>query len=124
MKITTLAVIFGAFVAGLGLVGLMSGEGRIAGEAINVNMLLDVTRIALGAMLVIGGLRSAEAARSAMTFFGFAYLGMFALGLVSPNLFGALPAGLGWIDQLLHSVGGAGALLFSAQSAHRGRYAV
>lgn len=119
MKVTTLAVITGIFVAALGVIGLINGEGRFS-DAMNINLMLDLARIALGSMLILGGLRSPESSRNAFGIFGFAYLGMFLLGILSPNLFGILPAGLGWMDQSLHIVGGLAGLFLKSVGTHKG----
>jgi hypothetical protein len=119
MKVTTLAVIVGVFVASLGLIGLVNGEGRF-GDAMNINLLLDIARITLGSLLILGGLRSPESARNAFAVFAVAYLGVFLLGIISPTLFGALPAGLGWLDQTLHLGGGLAGLFFKNYGTHRG----
>jgi hypothetical protein len=119
MKVTTLAVIIGLFVAALGIIGLVNGEGRVS-DALNINLMLDATRIIVGTFLIIGGLRSPESARNAFTVFGFASLGIFMLGIISPTLFGAIPAGLGWFDQTFHLVGGLAGLLFKNMRMHRG----
>lgn len=116
---TTFAIVIGIFIAALGLIGLVNGEGRF-GDAMNINLMLDLTRITLGALLIIGGIRSPESARNSFAIFAITYLGMFLLGLISPTLFGALPAGLGWIDQTLHLVGGLAGLFFKSFGTHRG----
>lgn len=105
IKITMLAVYGGIITASLGIIGLVNGEGRI-GDIINMNLMLDSARIVLGAILIIGGLRSAEAARNAFTVFAVVSLGIFMLGIISPTIFGFLPAGLGWFDQTFHLASG------------------
>jgi hypothetical protein len=105
MKLTTMAIFIGAVVALLGLLGLISGDGRMFGE-MNIDLLLDIVRIALGGFLIYGGLKSVELAKTAFFTFGVLYLGMFLVGLIDPQVFGMLPGGLGLIDQALHLVGG------------------
>lgn len=119
MKVTTMAIVLGVFVAALGLIGLINGEGRF-GDVMNINLMLDFTRITLGALLIVGGLRSVESAKNAFAVFAIAYLGVFLLGIISPTLFGALPAGLGWFDQTLHLVGGLAGLFFKNFGTHKG----
>jgi hypothetical protein len=119
MKITTTTLIIGLIVAALGVVGLLSGDTIIAG-GMNTDFILDVTRLGLGALLVFGGLKSADASRTVLSLFGVAYLGMFVLGIMSPTLFGLLPNGLGWMDQTLHIIGGIGAL-FIAMAGNKNR---
>jgi len=106
MNITKLALIVGIVVAGLGLLGLISGDGKIA-DSMNIDLMLDMARVGLGAILIFASTKSVEISRTAFAIFGVAYLGMFVLGLLSPTLFGMLPSGLGLIDQVLHLGGGA-----------------
>ncbi len=105
MKLTAFATTIGAFVLLLGILGLISGEGRMMGE-MNIDIVLDISRIALGGFLVYAGLQSAELSRTALMTFGIAYLGMFLVGLLDPTLLGLAPSGLGTIDQILHLGGG------------------
>ena len=112
MKSATAAINIGAIVIVLGVTGLVSGDGRI-GDSMNIDFMLDMTRIALGAILVIGGLKSVEASQIALNIFAVAYLGMFLLGLISPTLFGLVPSGLGLVDQILHFGGGILAIYFA-----------
>lgn len=116
MNSKTTAIILGIFVAGLGMMGLLGGEGRM-GDSMNINLMLDVVRIVLGSALIISGFGTRDSARTALMFFGIAYLGMFVAGLASPQLFGMTPDGLGWIDQTLHLVGGVLALAVSLVAA-------
>lgn len=105
MNINKLALYTGALVAGLGVVGLISGDGRMAG-VMNIDLMLDGARVALGALLIYASMKSANTARTAFMAFGAAYIGMFILGLLSPTLFGLLPGGLGLVDNILHIGGG------------------
>lgn len=98
-------ILLGIVVGGLGIVGLLVGEGRIGG-AININIVLDLARIVLGAWLIIAGMRSVGASRMALEVFGIVYLAFFVIGLFSPTLLGMLPSGLGWADQVIHLAGG------------------
>lgn len=113
-------IILGILVGGLGVVGLLAGEGRIGG-AININVALDVIRIALGAWLVIAGMRSVNASKRALEVFGIAYLAFFVLGLFSPTILGMLPSGIGWADQLIHLAGGVLALWMAGAIESRAR---
>lgn len=98
-------ITLGILVGGLGIVGLLAGEGKIGG-AININLTLDLIRIVLGAWLIYAGMRSPEASKRALEVFGIVYLAFFVIGLFSWNMLGLLPSGLGWADQLLHLGGG------------------
>lgn len=117
-NLKSISLIVGIVVEALGVLGLVMGEGR-AMEEMNINLLLDVARIGLGALLVWGGMRTAETARTALGIFGIAYLGMFLVGLISNDLFGLAPAGLGVIDQALHLGGGVLAIILAMVPARR-----
>lgn len=122
MKITTATLVLGIFIAFLGLFGLITGEGRVAGE-MNIDFLLDIARIGLGALLTFSALHSANASRTALTIFSAAYLGMFVAGILSPTLFGITPNGLGTIDHVLHVAGGILGL-FIARFENQNRFAM
>jgi len=111
MNITKAALYTGIVVAALGLLGLVMGDGRVA-DSMNIDLMLDIARIGLGALLIFASTKSAELSKTAFAIFGIAYLGMFVLGLLSPTLFGMLPAGLGLVDQVLHLGGGALGIYF------------
>lgn len=123
MKLTTIALITGSFVALLGLLGLVSGEGRLMNE-MNIDIVLDVTRLTLGAFLVYAGMKSAELSKTALSIFGGLYLGMFVLGLVSTDLFGLLSSPLGFVDQVIHIGGGIAGFILPFFTNNRNRVAV
>jgi hypothetical protein len=106
MKKTTAGITIGSIVALLGVIGLFAGEGTIMSGAMNVDITLDIIRVLLGGYLIYGSMRSLESEKMAMEVFGVAYLAIFILGLFTPTLFGLIPSGLGWFDQLLHIGGG------------------
>lgn len=105
MRITSLAMIIGLFVAALGVIGLVSGEGQIL-EAMNIDLFLDISRIVLGGMLIWGSATSDYASRVTLGIFAVVYLAAFVVGLISPTLYGLLPNGLAWFDQTLNLIGG------------------
>jgi hypothetical protein len=113
-------ILLGIVVGGLGVVGLLAGEGRIGG-AININLALDLIRIVLGAWLVLAGLRSPEASKRALEVFGIVYLAFFVIGLFSWNMLGLLPSGIGWADQVIHLAGGILALWMAGAMQSRTR---
>jgi hypothetical protein len=115
MKPTTTTFVIGLIVGLLGLLGLISGETQL-GDSMNVDIALDIIRIALGAYLIYSSRKSLPAMRTALNVFGIAYLAMFVLGVISPSLFGIAPHQLGWMDQTLHLVGGAAGLLLGMAS--------
>lgn len=106
MKKSTAGITIGSIVALLGVIGLLGGEGKIMAGSMNIDITLDIVRILLGGYLIYGSMRSLESEKRAMEVFGVAYLAFFILGLFTPTLFGLVPNGLGWFDQLLHIGGG------------------
>ena len=109
MNTQSYAKYIGMFVLGLGVLGLLMGEHKIGG-VMNVEMGLDLIRIALGGLLIYTGFSSKDPARTGLMVFGVAYLGAFLVSLVDPSMFGLLPLGVGAVDHLLHLGGGIVAL--------------
>jgi hypothetical protein len=121
MNIRVLAQIIGAFVLILGIGGILLGEQQFA-NMMNTDIMLDMTRIALGAILIVGGMRDEKTARGAFAIFGIVYLMNFFAAIISPNMFGLLPHEFGPLDNLLHLGGGllGVALAFLPESTFRG----
>jgi hypothetical protein len=115
MNIRDISKYIGFFVLALGVLGLLMGEDRL-GAMMNINLGLDLVRIVLGGLLIYGAITSRDAAKTALTVFGVAYLGTFLIGMLSPTLFGMLPDGLGILDQLLHLGGGVFALYLALKA--------
>lgn len=90
----------------LALIGLTM-NGHWLG-LMNVDAAMDVLRVALAAVgLYIGFVsRSLSQARSYLMTVAGLYIGMAVLGLLSPTLFGLLPAGLTGFDIVFHLVTG------------------
>lgn len=105
MNIRLLAQVIGAIVLALGIGGLFMGEGQLA-QLMNIDLLLDMTRIALGVILIGTTFVNDGAIKSALAVFGIVYLGAFISALVSPTAFGLLPSGLGIADNTIHLLGG------------------
>jgi hypothetical protein len=72
----------------------------------NTDIMLDLTRIALGAILIGSSFADEGAVKTAFAIFGLVYLGAFVGSLISPTLFGILPSGVDMIDHILHLGGG------------------
>jgi hypothetical protein len=123
MNMKILAQAIGGFVLLLGIAGLAMGERQLANMT-NIDIMLDITRITLGALLIGSSLMGAKAIRSAFAIFGVAYLGAFLAAIVSPNMFGLLPHEFGPVDNLLHLAGGVLGLGIALlpESATRGRF--
>lgn len=123
MNIKILAQVVGGFVLLLGIGGLVMGERQLANMT-NIDIVLDMTRIALGGLLVGSSFMGAKAIRSAFAIFGVAYLGAFLAAIMSPNMFGLLPHEFGPVDNLLHLAGGLLGLGIALlpESATRGRF--
>lgn len=105
MNIRLLARVIGGFVLLLGIFGLIVGETQFA-NTMNTDIMLDVLRMTLGAILIVSSMRSEQAAKMAFAFFGIVYLGNFLMALMSPSMIGLLPHEFGLTDNLLHLVGG------------------
>lgn len=105
MNTKTLAGVVGGLVLLLGLFGLLMGEGQFL-NVMNIDMMLDLTRITLGAILIGSAFIDERAARTAFGIFGVVYLGAFLASLFSPTLFGALPGGHSIADAVIHLGGG------------------
>lgn len=105
MSTKSLAGIVGAVVLLLGFFGLAIGEGQFM-NVMNIDIMLDLTKIALGAVLIGSAFMDERAAKTAFGIFGVVYLGAFIASLISPTLFGMLPSSVGIVDAILHLGGG------------------
>jgi NADH:ubiquinone oxidoreductase subunit K len=118
MNIRTLAQIVGGFVFVLGVGGLILGERQLA-NLMNIDLMLDLTRIALGAMLIGASFASEKTLRAAFAIFGVVYLANFMVAIISPDMLGMLPSRFGPIDNLLHAAGGLAAIAISLMPNYR-----
>lgn len=105
------AKVFGFLALGLGLVGLVSGEKQLF-DFLNVDIVLDVARIALAALLLyaVYGARNNDMIRGSLVIFSLAYIGLGLLGLISRDVFGALPHELSVFDIAFHLLSGVAVL--------------
>lgn len=110
-----LTKVFGVVLAVLALIGF-TRDGHWLG-LMNVDAVMDMLRVVLAAAgLYIGFVsRSFGQARSYLTTVGVLFIAMAVLGLVSPTLFGLLPAGLTGFDIVFHLAAGALAAWAGAQ---------
>jgi hypothetical protein len=104
INIKTLARIIGVFVIMLGVSGIIMGEKQVVNT--NMDLMLDLTRIALGLILIASTFKDDEIVKAAFGIFGAVYVANFATAMVSPKMFGLLPHKYGAMDNVLHSVGG------------------
>jgi hypothetical protein len=117
-KLTTISFTTGLIILGLSIIGLLNDTTQSAG-GINMDFPLDITRLTLSAILIFGGIKTAENSRVALLLFGVTYLTLSLLGTISPTLFGLLPHELGKIDQTMHMVGGLIAIYFGMEKLPR-----
>jgi hypothetical protein len=106
-----LAQILGSLIGFVALIGLISSDSRLYG-LINADIAMDVMRIALAAALVyIGFARtSAHTMHSILAGTGTVYVALAILGIVQPELWGILPAGLTGFDNIVHAIAGTAVL--------------
>jgi hypothetical protein len=120
--VRTYAQVVGIVLLVLGVLGLILGEGQLAGQ-INIDLIEDLIHIVTGALLVYAayGRVGAGQARSLTIGVGIFYLLLALLGFADPSLFGLLPTGYTVADNLVHLlVGGVlVAIGYSARSAAR-----
>jgi hypothetical protein len=95
----------GAFVFFLGIVGFFMGEGLLSG-IMNIDLLLDITRISLGIMLFASSFTTDKYIQIAFMLFGLVYIAHFIIAFLSPTMFGLLPSEYGVIDNVFHITGG------------------
>ena len=110
------AQIIGILVFAAGLIGLIFGEGQLAG-IINIDLAFDLLRMAFGALLIYAGFAaSASAARGIVGFVGGVYVIMGIVGFFSPDMLGLLPGRLTGFDVVFHLLGGVLGLALATMS--------
>jgi hypothetical protein len=97
------AGIIGAVVVLLGIVGLIAGEGHLFG-LINIDIAEDIVHLLTGGlMLYVGFAQSDNAlARTVVGGIGIVYLLVGIIGFLSATLFGLIPNGYTWADNVVH----------------------
>ncbi|MBL8159315.1 hypothetical protein JNJ66_02570 [Candidatus Saccharibacteria bacterium] len=113
----TTAKVFGFLVLGLGLIGLVAGEGHLLG-IMNMDAVLDLTRLALAALLLYAVYAAGDnrLVRTGLIVLSVLYLGIGLFGLADPTIGGLLPNGLTSFDILFHLASGAFALYAAAMT--------
>lgn len=104
------AIIFGLLVAVLGIAGLTIEGDRLL-NLMNVDLPLDVLRLLLAVALLGAAFVAHRAIKAMLIITGVLYLGMAALALFDPTIFGLLPTGFSGFDIAFHIVTGAAALI-------------
>ncbi len=88
----------------LGVVGLFASLPL----GLNSDRLEDIIHIVAGALLTYAGTRGTDAqAASWSKYFGIIFLVVGVVGFLSKNLFGLLPSGLSFLDNIVHLAYGA-----------------
>ncbi|MDB5185657.1 MAG: hypothetical protein JWL85_180 [Candidatus Saccharibacteria bacterium] len=116
----TTAKVFGFLLLGLGIVGLIVGDGRLF-NLINIDISLDIARLGLAALLLYAayGARDEGFVRTSLIVFSVMYLGLALLGTISPDLFRLAPNQLTNFDKLYHLIGGIVAGVVAVQHERR-----
>jgi hypothetical protein len=106
----TTAKAYGLLILALGIIGLLAGERQFLGF-LNVDLALDLTRLALAAMLLNAVYnRDAEAERLGLALVGVLYVGLGIFGLFDSTAGGLLPHKLSVFDIVFHLAAGLAAL--------------
>jgi hypothetical protein len=102
-----LVQVFAVLVAGLAILGL-GVSGRHLFNLMNVDLLLDILRVGLAALLIYAGFftDNALAVKNALLVLAVIYLGLAVLGIMNSTLWGLLPTGLTGFDIAFHLVTG------------------
>lgn len=102
MTAKTYAVVVGAVLVLVGIVGLIQGDGIFLG-LLNIDLLEDLIHIASGGLLLAVGLqRNTPAASTVVGAVGVVYLVVGILGFIIPTLLGLIPTGYTIFDNILH----------------------
>jgi hypothetical protein len=104
----------GSVLVVLGVVGLLVGDQPLLGElGLNSDFPNDLLHLLTGGLLVYAGFRGTDSLVGAVAGgVGVVYLLLGALGFVQDELFGLLPDGYTFVDNLVHLVvGGLGVAL-------------
>jgi hypothetical protein len=114
--VKTYAGIMGAVLLLLGIGGLLLGDRLLLG-LLNIDLVEDLVHVASGILfLIAASQRSAGAARGIVGAVSVVYLLAAVLGFVAPYLFGLLPDGYSFADNLVHAALGILGLLVYANS--------
>jgi hypothetical protein len=101
--VTDYAKWMGIAIIAVGVLGLLMGEGLLAG-VINIDVLEDIVHLLTGGLMAYVGFagRNIRTVRTVVGSIGVAYLLVGVLGLITPTLFGLLPHGYTALDNGLH----------------------
>ncbi|MGA7732820.1 MAG: DUF4383 domain-containing protein [Chloroflexia bacterium] len=97
------AGIIGAVVVLLGIVGLIAGEGHLFG-LINIDIAEDIVHLLTGGLMLYVGFAQSDnsLARTVVGGIGIVYLLVGIIGFLSATLFGLIPSGYTWADNVVH----------------------
>src|SRR5215210_1586457 len=103
MMVKRFAQILGVVLLLVGVVGLVLGDQVWLG-ILNVDIVEDIVHLATGALLAYVGFSGMDlsTARSIVLALGVVYLLVGILGFVVPMMFGLIPHGYTYFDDLLH----------------------
>jgi hypothetical protein len=106
--ITDYAKWMGITIVAIGVLGLVMGEGLLAG-VINIDILEDVVHLVTGGLMAYAGfagrnVRDVPMVRTVVGGIGAAYVLVGVLGMLTPTLFGVLRHGYTSLDNGLHLV--------------------
>ena len=119
MPLRAYAQILGVVLVLVGVLGLILGDELLLG-ILNIDVVEDIVHILTGGLLAYVGFGrvDAGAARSIVLVLGVVYLLVGVLGFILPTLFGLIPHGYTFFDNLLHLA--LGILSIVVASASRG----
>jgi Domain of unknown function (DUF4383) len=103
MVLKRFAQILGVVLILVGIVGLLLGD-RVWLGILNVDIVEDIVHLATGGLLAYVGFSGTDlsTARSVVLALGVVYLVVGILGFVVPMMFGLIPHGYTYFDDLLH----------------------
>ena len=120
MIVKRFAQILGVVLILVGIVGLLLGD-RVWLGILNVDIVEDIVHLATGGLLAYVGFSAIDlsTARSVVLALGVVYLVVGILGFVVPMMFGLIPHGYTYFDDILHLALGVAGLVV-ALTAPRG----
>ncbi len=103
MVVKRFAQILGVVLILVGIVGLLLGD-RVWLGILNVDIVEDIVHLATGGLLAYVGFSAIDlsTARSVVLALGVVYLVVGILGFVVPMMFGLIPHGYTYFDDILH----------------------
>lgn len=105
------AKVVGVILIPLGVLGLILGEGQLAG-LLNIDLVENIIHLATGALYAYVGFARTDPGllRNVVGGLGVVYTIVGALGFIVPEMFGLIPSGYSFLDNLIHLVIGIGGI--------------